>query len=133
MVQKYPRESGSKTQVLKFYGICDRMVEARGLDIIFVHNKQAMEAKIMDIPIPGHARVKDKELEKIEKYYFLREEIGRLWKLNRRLAHCILGAVSDMFEKYVGKLNVTVKLEVIQKAALLKTAGLTERDLGSPM
>ena len=29
------------------------MVEARGLDIIFVHNKQAMEAKIMDIPIPA--------------------------------------------------------------------------------
>ena len=35
-----------------------------------------------------------------------------------------LGAVSDMFEKYAGKLNVTIKLEVIQKAALSKTAGL---------
>ena len=33
-----------------------------------------------------------------------------------------LGAVSDMFEKYMGKLNVTIRLEVIQKATLLGTA-----------
>ena len=78
---------------------CDRMVEARGLDIIFVHDKQAKEAKIIDIAMPGVARVKDKELEKIKKYYFLRQEIGNLWKLNRRLGHCSLRAVSDMFEK----------------------------------
>ena len=32
-----------------------------------------MEAKIIDIAIPGDARVKDKELEKIEKYQLLRE------------------------------------------------------------
>ena len=38
------------------------MVEATGLDIIFVHDKQAMEAKIIDIAIPGDARVKDKGL-----------------------------------------------------------------------
>ena len=41
---------------------CDRMVEATGLDIIFVHDKQAKEAKIIDIAIPGDARVKDKGL-----------------------------------------------------------------------
>ena len=33
-----------------------------------------------------------------------------------------LGAVSDMFEKYMGKLNVTIRLEVIQKVALLGIA-----------
>ena len=33
---------------------CDRMVEARGLDIIFVHDKQAKEAKIIDITIAHH-------------------------------------------------------------------------------
>jgi len=42
---------------------CDMVVEARRLDIIFV-DKQAKEAKIIDIAIPGDARVKDKELEK---------------------------------------------------------------------
>ena len=42
---------------------CDRMVEATRLDIVFV-DKQAKEAKIKDIAIPGDASVKDKELEK---------------------------------------------------------------------
>ena len=60
----------------------DRIVEARRPDIIFV-DKQASEAKIIDIAIPGDARVKDKELEKIEKYQLLREEIGKMWRLKK--------------------------------------------------
>ena len=43
-------------------------------------NKQG-KAKIIDIAIPGDAQVKDKELEKIEKYQLLREEIGKMWRL----------------------------------------------------
>ena len=35
-----------------------------------------------------------------------------------------LGAVSDMFEKYTGKFNVTIRFEVNQKTALLGTTGL---------
>ena len=46
------------------------MVEARRPNIILV-DKQAKVAKIIKIAIPGDARVKDKELEKIEKYQFL--------------------------------------------------------------
>ena len=41
-----------------------------------------------------------------------------------------LGAVSDMLEKYLGKLNVTIRLSVIQKAALLGSAGLLRKVLG---
>ena len=48
----------------------DRKVEARRSDIIFV-DKQAIEAKIIDIAIPGDARVRDEELEKIENYHLL--------------------------------------------------------------
>ena len=58
------------------------MVEARRPNIILV-DKQAKVAKIIKIAIPGDARVKDKELEKIEKYQFLREEIGKLWKVKK--------------------------------------------------
>ena len=35
-----------------------------------------------------------------------------------------LGAVSDMFEKYTGTFNVTIRFEVNQKTALLGTTGL---------
>ena len=33
---------------------------------------------IIDVAIPGDAQVKDKELEKIEKYQLLREQIRKL-------------------------------------------------------
>ena len=41
-------------------------------------------------------------------------------------ANCVgaLRAVYVMFGKYTGKLKVTIRLEVIQKAALLGTVGL---------
>ena len=41
-----------------------------------------------------------------------------------------LGAVSHMFQKYAGKLNVTIILKVIQKATLLGTAGLFRKSFG---
>ena len=66
---------------------------------------------------------KGKELEKTEENQFLQEEREKLmlWKLNEVTVVLIvvaaLGAVSDMFEKYAKKLNVTIMLEVFQKAA----------------
>ena len=46
-------------------------------------------------------------------------------------ANCVgaLGAVSVMFGKYTIKLKVTIRLEVIQKAALLGTVGLLAKIL----
>ena len=90
---------------------CDRiMVEAQRLDIVFI-DKQAMGAKIINIAIPGDARVKDKKLEKIEKYQLLREEIRKLKKI------CVvpvvirtLGTVSDMFDKHMEKLGTIIRL-----------------------
>ena len=40
-----------------------------------------------------------------------------------------LGAVSDLFEKYTGKLNVTIRLEMILKAVLFRTDGLLRKVL----
>ena len=56
---------------------CDRMVEARRPDIIFV-DKKKKEIKILDVAVPGDGRVQDKEFEKIEKYQLLKEEVGRM-------------------------------------------------------
>ena len=71
----------------------DRIVEARRPDIIFV-DKRANEAKMIDIVIPGDAGVKDKELEKIEKYQLLREEIGKMWKLKKvTVVPIVIGAL----------------------------------------
>ena len=82
-------------------------------------DKQAIEAKIIEIDIPGDAWVKDKELEKIEKYQLLREEIGKTWKLKKLAVVPVmigaLGAVFDMFDKRMKKLDFTIRLIVIQE------------------
>ena len=100
------------------------MVEARRPDNVFV-DKEAMAAKIIDIAIPGAARVKDKEVKKMEKFQLLREEIRKLWKVKKvTVAPVIVGALgglSDMFDKHM---ETTIRIEVIQKTALLGTARL---------
>ena len=96
-------------------------------EIIFV-DKRAKEAKIIDIAIRGDARVKDKELEKIEKSQFLEKRNRKVVEGEVKVVPIVieaLGAVSDMCEK----LNVTIKLEVIEKAALLGPARLLRKVL----
>ena len=111
-------------------GQCDRVVEGRRPDIIFL-DKQAREAKIIDIVNPGDGQVKDKELEKKEKSQIFRKNLGKLWKLKKLMVVlkviAALGAVSDMFEKYTWKLNFAITLEVIEKKALLGTAELLRK------
>ena len=44
---------------------------------------------ILDVAIPGDTRVSGKELEKIEKYSLLKDEIARLWQVKKgRDSHC---------------------------------------------
>ena len=50
------------------------MIEERRPDIVLV-DKMNKEVKIIDIALPGDSRVKEKELEKIERYQYLREAI----------------------------------------------------------
>ena len=74
----------------------------------------------------GDSRVAEKELEKIEKYQMLREEIVHVWQKNKvTVIPVVIGAlvvISDKFERYMEKLDVKIAMEIIQKTALLGTA-----------
>ena len=59
---------------------CDRKIEARRPDIVFIDKKER-EVVIIDVAIPGDDRVKDKELEKVEKYQLLKDEIAKVWHM----------------------------------------------------
>ena len=111
---------------------CDRVIEARRPDIVLV-DKRSKEVKIIDIAVPGDSRVKEKELEKIEKYQMLREEIRCIWQVNKVTVIPVvvgaLGVMSDMFERHIKKLDVKIAMEIIQKAALLGTAMLLRKVL----
>ena len=101
------------------------MVEARRPNIVFV-DKKKREIKILDVAVPGDGRVKDKELEKIEKYKVLKEEVGRIWGMKKVKVIPVvigaLGAISDKFDKHTEEIGVQIRLQVIQKTALLGTA-----------
>ena len=55
---------------------CDWEIEARRPDIVFIDKKER-EVVIIDVAIPGDDRVKDKELEKVEKYQLLKMKLQK--------------------------------------------------------
>ena len=101
---------------------CDRKIEARRPDIVFIDRKER-EVDIIDVAIPSDDRVKDKELEKVEKYQLLKDEITKVWHMGKVIVVPVvigaLGTVSVNFKKYMKQIGVKGSLEVIQKTALL--------------
>ena len=75
--------------------------------------------------------MKDKELEKLEKYQLLKDEIAKLWHMRKVIVVPVvigaLGAVSVNFKEYMKRTGVNVRLEVIQKTALLGTAKILKK------
>ena len=110
----------------------DGKIETRRPDIVFVDKKER-EVVITDVAIPGDDRVKDKELEKLEKYQLLKDEIAKVWRMRKVIVVSVvigaLGAVSVNFKEYMKRIGVNVRLEVIQKTELLGTAKI----LASPL
>ena len=77
--------------------------------------------------------MKDKELEKLEKYQLLKDEIGKVWRMRKVIVVPVvigaLGAVSVNFKEYMRQIGVNVRLEIIQKTALLGSAKILRKVL----
>ena len=108
------------------------MIDARRRDIVVV-DKVKKETMIKDVAIPGGTRVCDKEGEKIEKYSLLKGEIGRLWQMKKVFVIPIvvgaLGTITIKFEKYIESLGIEVRIEHVQKSALLGAARIIRKVL----
>ena len=113
---------------------CDQNIQARRPDIVFI-DKRTKEAKIIDIAIPGDKRVEAKENEKIERYQPLKDEIARLWKLKRvKVIPVVIGAlgvVSKKFKGFIAECHENIRMEVMQKTALLGTARILRKVLAT--
>ena len=113
---------------------CDKEIQARRPDIVVV-DKCKREVRIVDIAIPGDARVCEKEIEKIDKYKPLKDEVARLWNMRKVTVIPIvigaLGAISNRFEKFVKEVGIHIRVEHVQKTALLGTARILRLVLGS--
>jgi len=111
----------------------DKVIEARRPDLVIV-DKRAREALIIDVAVPGDARVAAKELEKQIKYQDLAIEMQRLWELRKIKVVPIvigaLGAVPTALHTHLKALKVEdVSVEQLQRTAVLGTAYILRRYL----
>ena len=106
------------------------MIAVRRPDIVVV-DKAKKETMIIDVAIPGDTKVCDKEREKIEKHSLLKDEIARLWQMKKVVVIPIvlgaLGITTTKFEKYIGSLGIEIRIEHVQKSALLGTARIIRK------
>ena len=102
---------------------------------IVVCEKENNKAVIVDIASPWDHRVYEKEREKIEKYQELKREIGKLWGIRHLEVVPVvvgaLGVVSKRFDAWLEKLGITIRMELLQKTALLGTARILRKLLES--
>ena len=66
----------------------------------------------------------------MDKYQRLARETKRLWKVEARVIHFIIGALETIprgLEENMRTLGITIKVELIQKVALLGTARILRK------
>ena len=90
---------------------CDRKIEARRPDIVFI-DKNESEVVVIDVAVPG-------------------DETAKVWCMRKVIlvpaVIGALGAVSVNFKEYMKRIGVNVRLEVIQKTVLLGTAKILRK------
>ena len=90
-------------------------------------------ALLLIIAVLGDARIAEKEKEKIEKkYQDLGTEITRLWNTKAYVVPVVVGALGIIpknLKQHLETIGVTIKVEVLQKAALLVTGKLLRKVL----
>ena len=102
----------------------DREITARRPDIVLI-NKDSKSCHIIDVAIPGDARIITKQEEKIEKYQDLAREIRSLWRVKAKVIPIVIGALGTIpkgLNGYLKEIGVTTRVELLQKSALLGTA-----------
>ena len=85
--------------------------------------------------IPGDVRVCVKELEKIDKYKPLKDEIARLWEMQKVTIILVvvgaLGAITNRLGKFMQEIGIEIHIEHVQKTPLLGTARVLRLVLSS--
>ena len=102
----------------------DREITARRPDIVLI-NKHTKSCDIIDVAVPGEARIMANQEEKIDKYQDLAIEIRSLWKVEAKVIAIVIGALGTIpkgLNGYLKEIGVTTRVELLQKSALLGTA-----------
>ena len=82
--------------------------------------------------MPNDSGIFEKEKEKIEKYQDLRRKMAKLWSIKMSVVPIVVGAlgtVTNNLGKHQKTIGVTATVELLQKAALLRTARILRKVL----
>ena len=77
---------------------------------------------LIDIAVPDDSRVEVKENEKVQKYQDLARELRKLWQVKVKVVPVVvgvLGTIPKALEKQLKEIETSVRVELLQKAALL--------------
>ena len=111
---------------------CNNVMEARIPDLTLV-KKKAKSCVIIDVAVPGDCRIREKEIENIEKYQNLKRELERIWSLNKvEVVPVVVGALKCISKSFSGWMDTPgVKLNVgrVEKSVLLRTARILRKVL----
>ena len=121
----------NKVRILWDFNIqTDKVMDVRRPDIV-VTNKDERESWIIDNAIPGDQRVREKEIEKREKYQDLAMEIRRLWKTSVNVVPIVIGALGTIGDARsdLEMLGIIDGTDMIQTAALLVSAHILRKTL----
>ena len=84
------------------------------------------------VAIPGDCRIREKEIEKIEKYQNLKRKLKRLWLLKVEVVPVVVGAlgcISKGFSGWIDTLGIKLNVGMVQKSVLLRTARILRKVL----
>ena len=87
----------------------------------------------IDVATPGDCRIREKEIEKLEKYQNLKKEPERLWPLKKvefvPVLVGALGCISKDFGAWMDTLGVKLNVGMVQTSVLLGTARILKKGL----
>jgi len=109
-----------------------RVISARRPDLVLV-DKEKRETLLIDVAIPGDLRVKEKEMEKIEKYQDLRIELEKLWNTKCKVVPIVVGCLGSVYKvEYWLRDHLSLGAKTctdVQTTALLGTAHILRKVL----
>jgi len=87
---------------------------------------------LIDIAVSRDTRVEEKEQEKVDEYQNLAWELNNHWKVNTNIIPIVVGALGTTPKSMVKnpkRAGTTVSIELLMKAALLRTAQILRKVL----
>ena len=103
----------------------DHVIEHRRPDVVVLDKHEKM-CHLIDIAVLGNSRVEENEM--VQKYQDLVRELSKLWQVKVKvIVPVVVGALGT--EKHLKEIGTSVRVELLQKAALLGTARILRKTL----